>query len=96
MGDYFKEEGTNKQAIANRLAIQSIKSLARLGGYLSEPDVTPDNPIVNLNFNTSGGCRVMSWPIHKRNEQNMCTTCANNATIPGRKAQVLVCAVYRS
>ena len=44
----FKEEGTNKQAIANRLAIQSIKALARLGGYLAEPDLTPDNPIVKV------------------------------------------------
>jgi len=39
-------EGSNKQAISNRLAIQSVKALARLGGYLPEPDVTPDNPIV--------------------------------------------------
>ncbi|XP_023328115.1 dnaJ homolog subfamily C member 13 [Eurytemora carolleeae] len=45
-GGVEQEEGTNKQAIANRLAIQSIKALARLGGYLAEPDLTPDNPIV--------------------------------------------------
>jgi len=41
-----EEEGSNKQAISNRLAIQSVRALARLGGYLPEPDVTPDNPIV--------------------------------------------------
>ena len=45
-----KEEGTNKQAECNRLAIQSVRALARLGGYLPEPDMTPDNPIVKVSF----------------------------------------------
>ena len=40
------EGGSNKQAVANSLAKLSVRALARLGGYLSEPDMTPDNPIV--------------------------------------------------
>jgi hypothetical protein len=44
-----KEEGTNKQAVANELAVYSVRALARLGGYLPAPDLTPDNPIVKVN-----------------------------------------------
>ncbi len=44
----YKEEGTNKQAECNRLAIQSVRALARLGGYMPEPNMTPDNPIVKV------------------------------------------------
>ena len=40
------EGASNKQAVANSLAKLSVRALARLGGYLSEPDMTPDNPIV--------------------------------------------------
>jgi hypothetical protein len=43
-----KEEGTNKQAVANELAVYSVRALARLGGYLPAPDLTPDNPIVKV------------------------------------------------
>ena len=35
-----------QQGIANELAKLSIHALARLGGYLPSPDMTPDNPIV--------------------------------------------------
>jgi len=50
-GGVEQEEGTNKQAECNRLAIQSVRALARLGGYLPEPDMTPDNPIVKEALN---------------------------------------------
>lgn len=41
-----EEGGSNKQAVSNSLAKLSVHALARLGGYLPEPDLTPDNPIV--------------------------------------------------
>lgn len=41
-----QEEGANKQAVANDLAKLAIRALARLGGYLPDPYMTPDNPIV--------------------------------------------------
>ena len=40
------EGGSNKQAVSNGLAKLAVRALARLGGYLPEPHMTPDNPIV--------------------------------------------------
>ena len=40
------EGGSNKQAVSNNLAKLAVRALARLGGYLPEPSMTPDNPIV--------------------------------------------------
>jgi len=45
-GGVEQEDKANKQAVANRLAKLSVYALARMGGYLPEPDITPDNPIV--------------------------------------------------
>lgn len=42
---------TNQQEINNNLARNSIKALARMAGYLSGEDETPDNPAVQKSLN---------------------------------------------
>ncbi|GAB6018577.1 DnaJ sub C member 13 [Chamberlinius hualienensis] len=51
-----KSEESNKQEVANRLAIMSVDACARLGGYLSGDRVTPENDLVR------GALRAMLSP----------------------------------
>lgn len=57
--DYTLEEGgvqksneSNQQEVSNTLAKLAIRASARLGGFLPEPDATPDNPAVKKSLGT--------------------------------------------
>ena len=42
---------SNQQEVNNNLARNSIRALARMGGYLDGDDKTPDNPAVQKSLN---------------------------------------------
>lgn len=57
--DYTLDEGgveksaeTNQQEIANNLARLSVDALARLGGYLTDENATPENPAIRKSLSS--------------------------------------------
>ena len=75
-------EGTNKQAVANRLAKLAVHALARMGGYLTaEGAITPDNPIVKEGL-AAMLSPYMAKQLHKDEPHQMLKLLTSNSENP--------------